>query len=266
MTTEPRIIDGLPADQYHANPALGSTSLKTLATKTPAHWKWEQSHPKTSDAFDLGTVVHSITLEGDDSSVAVVDADSWRTKAAQEERDLARLQGKTPLLKADWTTARRMRDSILAHPLAKAALTSHRAETSIFWEEDGIELKCRPDAWITGIVTDLKTCVSADPRKFGKVAHEFGYHQSNALYVDGVKAATGEDVDFAFILCEKVEPYLVSVVELDVEAVMIGRQLNDRAKRIYRQCMETREWPGYPPSNPIPLPSWAIREAEGVLA
>jgi hypothetical protein len=112
---------------------------------------------------------------------------------------------------------------------------------------------------------DLKTTVNADPREFGKTAYNFGYHQSAAHYIDGVKAATGEELPFHFVLVEKTAPYLVSVVELDTEAINIGRQMNDRAKRIYQECTNTGNWPGYPGSELISLPMWAIYESEDLL-
>ena len=67
------------------------------------------------------------------------------------------------------------------------------------------------------------------------------------------------------MLVEKTAPYLVSVVELDEEAVNIGRALNDRAKRIYRECVETNTWPGYPTAEPVSLPLWAIYKSEDLL-
>ena len=67
------------------------------------------------------------------------------------------------------------------------------------------------------------------------------------------------------MLVEKTEPYLVSVVALDVEAINIGRQLNDRAKRIYRECLESGVWPGYPSAELISLPMWAIYQTEELL-
>ena len=158
-----------------------------------------------------------------------------------------------------------MNDAVMAHPFARGLFTGHKAEQSVFWEEDGLMLKCRPDAGQPHALIDLKTTRTADPNEFGKTAHEFGYHQSAAHYIDGVKAATGEELPFHFVLVEKTEPYLVSVVELDVEAINIGRQLNDRAKRIYRECVENNTWPGYPNADLISLPMWAIYKAEELL-
>jgi hypothetical protein len=265
MLYPPGIHDHVTNADYHSDPALGSTSLKTLATKTPAHYKYDLEHPKSSDAFDLGTVVHSLILEGDESGVEVWDFPAWTTKVAKESRDESRVAGKIPLLTKDWEQVKAMRDAVMAHPIARSMFTGHKAEQSVFWEEDGLTLKCRPDAWKPGSLIDLKTARDANPNTFGKTAHEYGYHQSAAHYIDGVKAATGEELPFHFVLVEKTEPYLVSVVELDVEAVNLGRMLNDRAKRLYRECAESGNWPGYPSGELVSLPMWAIYQAEELL-
>jgi hypothetical protein len=262
---KPGIYSGISNADYHRDPALGSTSLKTLATRTPAHYQHDKQHPKFSDAFTLGTAAHSLILEGSTEDIVVVDADNWLTKAAKEAKAAALAEGKQPLLTREWWQVRTMRDAVMGHPLARAAFTDHKAEQSVFWDEDGQTYKCRPDAWKPGLLVDLKTTVNADPNEFGKTAHNFGYHQSAAHYIDGVKAVTGEELPFHFVLVEKTAPYLVSVVELDIEAVNIGRQLNDRAKRIYRECVESNTWPGYQSPDLISLPMWAIYQAEELL-
>lgn len=263
--TEPGIYAGISNTDYHRDPALGSTSLKTLATRTPAHYQHDKAHPKSSVAFDIGTVTHSLILEGSESGVEVIDADAKRGKVWTDPATAARDSGKIPLLWSEWEQVIAMRDAVMSHPIAHDLLTGHKAEESVFWDEDGLTLKCRPDAWQPGVLVDLKTARSADPNEFGKTAHEFGYHQSAAHYIDGVKAATGEELPFHFVLVEKTEPYLVSVVELDIEAINIGRALNDRAKRIYRECVESNTWPGYPNTDLISLPMWAIYKAEELL-
>lgn len=266
MTYAPGIYSGVSNRDYHADPALGSTSLKTLATRTPAHYQWDKTHPKFSDAFTLGTAAHSLILENDTTGIVVVDAANWMTKAAKEAKAEALAAGKQPLLASEVAQVTAMQDAVMAHPVARKLFTGHKAEESVFWDEDGLTLKCRPDAWKPGLLVDLKTTRDANPNEFGKTAHEYGYHQSAGHYIDGVKAATGEELPFHFVLVEKTAPYLVSVVELDVEAVNLGRQLNDRAKRIYRECVETNTWPGYPTATqPIWLPMWAVYQTEELL-
>jgi len=265
MAFEPGIYDGISNAAYHADPALGSTSLKTLATKTPAHYQHDLTHPKFSDAFTLGTAVHSVILEDDIAGIVVVTADNWLTKAAKEHRAVALAEGKQPLLGKEFDQVMAMRDAVFNHPKAAELFNGHKAEQSVFWDEGGQMFKCRPDAWGPGLLVDLKTTVDASPSTFGKTAHSFGYHQSAAHYIDGVKAATGEEMPFRFVLVEKSAPYLVSVVELDFEAIDYGRQLNDRAKRIYRECVESGNWPGYPATEPISLPNYAVYEMDELL-
>lgn len=264
-TIEPGIYAGISNADYHANPALGSTSLKTLATRTPAHYQHDKTHPKNSDAFTLGTAAHSLILEDDTSGIEVVATDNWLSKAAKEAKAEALAEGKQPLLNKEMAQVVAMRDAVMAHPAARAAFTGHRAEESVFWDEDGLMLKCRPDAWVPGGLVDLKTTVNADPREFGKTAYKFGYHQSAGHYQDGVLAATGELLPFTFVLVEKTAPYFVSVVQLDEEAVQAGRALNERAKRIYTECTKSGVWPGYPASEPISFPMWASYEMDDIL-
>lgn len=265
MTYAPGIYDGITNADYHRDEALGSTSLKTLATKTPAHYQYDKSHTTHKDEFDVGTATHSLILEDDTSGVEVLDFAAWTTKAAKEARDEARAAGKIPMLAKDWQQVVAMRDSVMAHPVASKLFTGHRAEASVFWEEGGLMLKCRPDAWHPSILVDLKTTRDADPNEFGSTAANLGYHQSVAHYIDGVHEATGEELPFRFVLVEKTAPYLVSVVDLDAEAIEIGRALNDRAKRIYRECLEANTWPGYPNTDPVSLPMWAIYKSEDLL-
>lgn len=265
MSYTPGIYDGVSNADYHRDEALGSSSLKTLATKTPARYQHGLKHPKSSAAFDLGTAAHSLILEGDESGVVVIDVDSKRGKAWTDPAGNAEAEGKIALTSKEWAQVKGMRDSVMAHEVAGPLFTGHKAEQSVFWQEDGHAYKCRPDAWKPGQLIDLKTAASADPNEFGKVAHTFGYHQSAAHYIDGVKAVTGEELPFKFVLVEKTAPYLVSVVELDWEAIDIGRQLNDRAKRIYRECTASNTWPGYPTAEPIPLPNYAVYAAEELL-
>ena len=257
MGYSPGIYEDISNADYHRDAALGSTSLKTLALRTPAHWKWESEHPVHKDIYDLGTVAHSLILEDDESGVEVIDVADKRGAKWTVPADAAINAGKIPLKRSDWETVVAMRDSVMAHPLARTAFTGHRAEQSVFVEQDGQMFKARPDAWKPGLVADLKTTADADPNEFGKTAFNFGYFMSSPHYIDLIKAATGEDVKFVFVNVEKTPPYLVSVTELTDADMDRGRYQLDRAKRIYRECMAADRWPGYPPFTTASLPRWA---------
>jgi hypothetical protein len=260
------VLPRLSNREYHAHVALGSTSLKALATKPPALWKYERDNPPApSDVLDLGTIAHSLILEQDESGVEVIDVAEKRGKVWTEPADAARAAGKIPLKRAEWRQVVAMRDAVMADPRGRAAFTGHEPEKSIIWDEDGLMLKCRPDALHPHVIVDLKTARSADPRDFPRVAFDFGYFQSAPHYQEGVRLATGEVLPFLLLLVEKTPPHLLSVVEFDADALEYGRRMNDRAKQIYRECTAADYWPGYPDTEPLGLPRWAEYKLEETL-
>lgn len=264
------IIDGMANNDYHAHDSLSASGLKILNAQTPAHYRHHMDNPVHKGIYDLGTATHSLVLEDDHSMIEVLQFDDWRTKAVKEARDKAYAEGKVPLLAKEYEVVRAMRDSVAAHPEARMALEGGKPEQSIFWDDtSGARMRCRPDKLdfdspVGVLISDLKTTVNADPKKFGKIAWDLGYYQQDPHYRDGVQLLTGEEPAFLFILVEKTAPYLVSVVELDTDALRLGREKNARATELYNQCKATDLWPGYPSSGPVSLPEWATKQ--GALA
>jgi hypothetical protein len=105
--TLPPGIYTMPESQYHADPclrpSLSNSIIKVLTTKSPrhawfAHPRLNPQHQRNESAeFDVGRAGHAWLLEGRDICV-VVDANDWRTKAAQAARDDAAQVGKVALL------------------------------------------------------------------------------------------------------------------------------------------------------------------------
>jgi hypothetical protein len=274
--TKPGIYSGIPNDVYHSDPtpdgSLSSTGAKKLIGATPLHFKWAQDHQEHKDAFDFGTVAHSLVLEGDDSGVVVINVEEKRGKAWTEPADKAKAEGKIALKTAEWEQIKAMADQIRKHPEASFLLRDGEAEQSAFWQhETGVWLRARFD-WLPNkrgrgmMIPDYKTATSADPGKFAKSAADFGYHQQAAFYCDAAKAlGLSPDPVMLFVVQEKTGPYAVNVIELDEEAIATGRALNERAIRLFQQCKLTDTWPGYRMGDPVPLPKWAIYDADNKL-
>jgi hypothetical protein len=269
----------MPVEVYHADPVpqgslSSSGARKLLPPSCPALYRYERDNPPApTDTFDLGHAAHQLAL-GVGPEIVVVDANDWRTNAAKEAKAQAHEDGKVPVLRDTYEQVIAMRDALHAHPIASALLgDGGQGEVSLFWTDEptGIWRRCRLDwkpAPRTGraIGIDYKTARSADPEKFAKSAVDYGYHQQHAWYLDGMVALDLADKDaaFVFIVQEKTAPYLVSVVQLDVEAVRIGRQLNRRAIGIYAECQSTNTWPGYADDVAlVSLPFWYERQFEG---
>ncbi|MDJ0321684.1 PD-(D/E)XK nuclease-like domain-containing protein [Pseudarthrobacter sp. PS3-L1] len=269
---KPGIYDGLKNSEYHADhTALSSSGSKLILDKSPLHFKARQSIKETNEAFEVGTLTHSLVLENDESQAVVLDFDSWRTKAAKEAAAEARSSGLIPVLPALWDEIRAMRDAVWANADAALLLSGGKAEQSIFWKhESGSTLKCRPDYYVPNspigpICVDLKSSVSADPWEFDKSASDFGYFGQQAWYEDGIEAAAGSRPTFVFIVVEKGGVPAVSLPELDPEDVELARERNQLAIKLWNKCRENNEWPSYQPAPKARMKPWTRIKIEREL-
>lgn len=264
---DPKIVDDLPDTAYHADrESLSSSGARMLLPpSTPAKFRYRMdSPPEHRDVFDFGHVAHSLVL-GVGSPIVVVDADSWRTKAAQQEKQAAYDAGHVPILKADHDRAQALADVVREHPIASNLFAGGQPEKSIYWDDPatGTRLRARPD-WLTDIggrpvIVDFKTAQSAAPTEFERKAGTFGYHFQAAFYIDGVKACgLADDPAFVLVAVEKEPPFEVGVYEFDPEAIEFGRKQVRQAIDLYARCVEADEWPGYTDDGirTISLPGW----------
>ena len=274
---EPGIYDGISHGDYHADPvpsgSLSSTQLKWLIPPScPAKFRWNTDNPidrEVTEGMDIGQVYHTLAL-GEGPAIVEVKADSWRTKAAQDERDWARKVGRTPILSERLAEVREMVKVLHADPIAKAALSNGKSEQSFFWREiEGVWGRGRVD-WLPNprkgrlIIPDLKSAYTANPADFGRTsATDYGYAQSADWYLRGLRAVgyADERTAFVFVVQEKKPPYLPQVIQLDADSMRVGEILNDRAIQTYIQCRESGRWPGYHEGVATSrLAPWLIRE------
>ncbi|MFF0777041.1 PD-(D/E)XK nuclease-like domain-containing protein [Streptomyces sp. NPDC003720] len=273
----PKVVDGLPADDYHADrTSISSTGLRALLPPgCPAQFHYDREHPQAPKReFDLGTAVHTELL-GIGDELTVIDFDTYQTKAAQTARDEARAKGQVPLLPKEWAQVQAMAAAVRQHPQAGPLFAGPGiAERSIYWTDPATGVRCRirPD-WLKelpglALAADLKTTKDASPQAVQRAMRDYSYHQQDALYVDGIWAALQpEDVRFVFAFVSKTPPHLITVRELPQQDRDIGRARNERALRIYADCTASGEWPDWTgPTTEIPqlgLPSWdVIRQTE----
>ena len=277
--TAPGIYPDLDDATYHGDPVAGgslsSTGARILAkpggqAKLCAYVETARAHKK---AYDVGHLVHSEVLGVGAEPVEIPDdllsgdSRSISSAAAKAFVAEARESGLIPMKRAELAPVRGMVAAVLAHPVAARLLAQPGTpEASGFAQdpETGVWMRVRPDylphrsAGRT-VLVDLKTARTADPGAFGRAVAEFGYHQQDAYYQDGVRLARGDDdTAFVFVLVEKEAPYLVSVVELDTDARLIGRERNRLALDRYAASTASGDWPGYPAGiATASLPRWA---------
>lgn len=277
----PVIRDDLTAEAYHADrTSISSSGLRALlAPGCPAQFKYDRDNPQPRKEFDLGHAAHKLVL-GDGPELDVVEGARWDTKAAKAKVAELRAKGVVPLKDHEMEQVQAMAEAIRRHPIAGPLFTpgTGRAELSLFWTDPATGVRCRvrPD-WLKempglALGVDYKTITKADPDTVSRAIRDHSYHQQDALYTDGIWAALQpEDVRFVFVFQSKTPPYLVTVRELKDQDRDIGRARNERALRIYADCMANDDWPDWTgPVDTIPqigMPSWdTLRQAEEYLS
>ena len=269
-------IHKLPMAAYLADPcpqpSASAGVLETILTRSPLHAKWE--HPKLSPAyapaqsttFDIGTAAHGMILEGDDK-VCVVEADDWRTKIAQAQREEARANGLTPLLRKHYEAVRKMvsvaRSFMLECEIAPR-IKDAEPELTMLWQVRGFWYRARPDLWSKDRATlvNYKTSESAEPNAFIRRMPSLGCDLSAALYESGAQAL-GHRAEEFFIAQETSPPYACSLIGLDNAQREIARNKLALAQAIWERCMKEDKWPAYPSRICVGTPSsWELDRDE----
>jgi hypothetical protein len=250
---------------YHSDPAprasLSSTIAKTLLARTPQHaWlacprlnpDWEPLNKKT---FDIGRAAHREVLGSGADWVAIPTAmlaknGAASTSAAKEFMEDARANGQTPLKADEALKIREIANKVKTRLTVMGInLAPERSEMAAFAELDGVWCRCLVDNAPTSPrvpLYDLKTTTDANPEKIARTIMDYGYDVQAQHYREVWRAATGEDRPFRFIFVEKDPPYEVCVVELTGEDLAMAERRIRRAREIFRDCLATNDWPGYP--------------------
>lgn len=276
MTTAPPITEpgryDLPEADYHADPVshLGGSLSSTVARKLlppscPALARHAMLHPEHKDAYDLGSVTHSLTL-GRGCAIVEVEADAWNTNAVKAIRKQARADGKVALLTKELRAAEEMRDAVHSEHTAHALLTMPGGlpEQTLIWQEGDTWCRAMLDRWpdpsrdLRAIV-DLKTTAGGlDDDSLSKTIYDYGYHCQAELYSRGYRAVHGVPAEFYFVFVGKNAPHLVRVFPLADDLLTDARIRNDEALAVWRDCLKTGAWPTYPNTlDPIGPPRWA---------
>lgn len=237
-------------------PALSASIAHLLVTKSGLHAY--TAHPRLnpqyrqeeSAEFDYGRAAHALLLEGDESRFVVIEADDWRKKDAKELRDMARADGKMPMLARQIHRVRAMvkaATEYMAGSEIPDALAGAKVEHSLHWQEGDAHCRSRLDAWNEKLclVLDYKTVLSANPASFVSGAYAYGYTMQEAFYRRGVKAVYGKEPRFVFLLQEKETPYACSLVAFDPAMQELGDRQVEYAITLWRDYTSRNYWPGY---------------------
>jgi hypothetical protein len=278
------MIADFAAADYHADqnkdmPTLSSSIANILLNRSPLH-AWT-AHPRLNpnwqpdddSKYDVGTVAHSMLLEGT-ASVDVCDFADWRTKDAREARDASRANGRTPLLAHQFEEVLGMcnavADQLKAFDIDPVPLTGGKPEQTMVWQDAPTGAWCRARIdWLhddLSAIDDLKTTTrSAHPEAFAKNLYSYGCDVQAAFYLRGLKALHVDadrntyldGVDWRWIVVETSPPYGLSVVQPGPAVLELADAKVDAALKLWAECLERDIWPGYPTRvATAELPAW----------
>lgn len=281
------IYEGIPMSMYHGHeeicpgPSISSSGLKLISQCPIKYWVDSplnrSRRPKAVKAhFSFGNAAHHYVIEGESGffqkfHVTPEGFALSKTKMFADEIEEAKQaedRGKIIVSSSDFATIKGMAAAIDAHPIAKAAFSSCIVEPTLAWQhkETGIWLRVRPDALPHRRlhIPDYKTTANASPSAFSKSVWNFGYHMSSALYLDGIQAIFGErPKTFFYVAQEKEYPYVIEIYEIDQQSLTWGGLQNERAIKIFADCLHRDIWPGYNSDvAPITLPKFAQYELQ----
>lgn len=275
-------VYNLPADTYHADPcaapSLSSGVAKTILEHSPRHGWLKHPRlnpgyePENRTLFDKGRASHKVVL-GAGEDITVIDAANYTTKAAQQAKQLAYLEGRTPVLKHQMGTVNEMaaavRSQLDRHEESSEAFIPGlgKAEQTLIWQEpNGVWCRALLDWKPNGgnVFHDLKsTGASANPDLWGtRTLYDGGFDVQAAFYCRGIRAALGiSDPHFRFVVVENEPPYALSVVELTPAAMAMANRKAEEAIAIFGWCLQNNRWPGYPSRVCyVDPPIWAERK------
>lgn len=279
------IYANINEDAYHRDMrSLSSSGARDLLSSTPEEFDFNRRTTRDPNKnYDFGHAAHKMVLgrgaqlkmldpkvhglKADGKPAAVPTSTAmWKQAAAK-----ARSEGRIPIAKAEIAKAQTMAGRVHQHHVAARLLAEGRAEHSIYWHDDatGVRLRCRPDFLTEGfgrpICVDYKTSTSANPRHFQRAVQDYGYHQQQAFYEDGLAELGLTDVGFLFIVQSKTAPYTVSVCQIDPDIVELGRRQNRAAIELFAKCLDEDHWPGYEGIQSVGMAGWAVKQIEESL-
>lgn len=262
-------VHSIPMEQYLLEPAVNQSSLKRMA-RSPAHFRHYVDNPQTPTRSQIvGTVFHTAVLQPEllEGSYHLRpetygDGKKWNGNANECRDWLAKHADKPVLKREENDNVMLMRNYVLEHPGARAALAHGKSELSLFATdpETGVPLKCRADRLSGNNFVELKSCEDASPSGFQKAIVNFGYEIQRAFSLHIAELLGLQKEHWIFVAAESEAPFAVAVYEL-LDPEEIGRTKFRRLLKRYKQCVDANSWPAFSPNIEfLGLPKWAVSQ------
>jgi len=256
------IYKDIPNQDYHAGVGVSSSYIRRFGQSQLHAVEHKQEE---SPALKFGTAAHSLLVEGQeafDKEVKVI-AGSPYTKAYKEEKAEYEEAGYIVLKEDDAKVIQGMKDNMIYEGNAYLNAKGKIAEASVYWYEDDVLCKCRPDLMCPPldapnsdnkiVIVDYKTTQSCEPYAFSNSVKKYSYDLQASFYRRGLEMAGYEVTDFLFIAQEKVHPYASKVFRITKEQMDYGWTMMERYLNDYKEYQKGKPLSIYNSPNVVDL-------------
>jgi ATP-dependent exoDNAse (exonuclease V) beta subunit len=252
----------MTTQEYRKYPALNYSLAKHLLD-SPAHYKAAQDEEcEPSEAMMLGTITHTLVLEGRNTldeyaikpegmSFATKEGKAWKAEQTKE------IVSEKKALKIPCAA-----EAIARNPYAGELLRlCPNRETPIVVEYRGVKIKVLIDACGSNIISDFKTAQDASERGFTKAVFDRHYDLQAAMYQTALAIANklDEPPKWYWLACELSAPFYNQVFVQGKEVYANGMAKLDFVIDEYKRCTAISDWSlpvAYPQT--ITLPNWSV--------
>ena len=245
-----RVVRGMSNEDYHNDPAYGSTTLKKLGTSLTAKFR---DTSLSTNSTTLGTHWHTMRELGSDvfESRAVIVPDKFATAASglSKKKDAVEWAADQPedailLTRSQKDTLDRM-DMMFWRNRAAVEIAENikEQEVSLFWTEHGVDCKVRPDAWTKDYrLIDWKSTSEENILgTFGRTVTKYGYGLSAVHYHRGLELAGIHTTPMEFVVTSTTS-YETQVMYLPAHYLRHCREQLDKLLKMLGACQATDDW------------------------
>ncbi len=255
---------GLDFASYLKQPRIGKSTLMAHR-RTAAHAQQDMLTVKEQTAaMRLGSMVHTLVLEPHEWNLRyAVGPDAARNTKVWKEWAEAQPEGRELIKPDEFETAQNMAGFVHTKTVIGELLREPGpVESSVFWTDNGIPLRARPDKIVSAkrLLIDLKTTTDLSDHAITSKIYSMGYHLQLALYMEGLESVGHGCESACLIWVETAPPYEARAMILSDDWLDIATQELADLKRRHAACMKSGKWPGYPDKiveSPLP-PRWAL--------
>lgn len=191
----------------------------------------------------------------------------WNNNSATCSEWVAEQQaiGKEVIPRDAWVKAQSACDRLNGVPEIKLKRSRCDTQVAVVSMMDGILVKglidMVPKKEFRMGLGDLKTAGSADPKGWPRYVFDMKLHWQAALYLDLWNKESGENLEwFYHFVVEQEAPHEPCFMPLSQDFIALGRRDYQRALRLWGECEEKGEFPGYALGAVVECEDWMKKD------